>query len=188
MVRRGQHVGDVPGARLVGAARRGRTPSSRAARTARRSPRRRGDRAATDGTPRDTAGCAARNAATRLAVADRRACAALGVVEPGGDRLGPAPVEDAAAHRHQIHHARWPDRRVVGGDVAPRDRGRCRRAPWCRWPARRPRPGRGAACANAHGVAMVESTTRRSSGATRARRATSRDQRARCPARGPAGW
>ena len=78
---RREHVGDVARAILVGVRRRGTTAASRGARSPARWPRRRDARAATGGTPRSPWGGAARNAATRVAVADRRACIASACVE-----------------------------------------------------------------------------------------------------------
>ena len=147
-----------------------------AARSAARWRPHRGASAAKDGDTSPTVGCEARNAATRVAVAERRACAASAASNVARMACGAAPVEDAAAHGHQVHHAvrrsarRW-------WRCSPTCRDRCRRATWCRWRPRRRRLDRAAARVNAHGEAMVVSSTRRRPGArSRALTTTSRSR------------
>ena len=54
----------------------------------------------------------------RVAVAERRAWRSFGIVERRQNRGGATPVEDAAAHRHQIHDGVG-ELRVARRDVAP---------------------------------------------------------------------
>ena len=62
-------------------------------------------------------GCAARNAATFAAVSQRRACLRFGLREVRDDAARAIVVEDAAAHRDQIHDL-VADLGVVRRDVA----------------------------------------------------------------------
>ena len=111
-----------------------------------------------------TFGCEARNAATFAAEAERRACASPARVErrrewprPGASRGCRRAWPSGPSRRWQTG-SRW-------SRGSPTCRDRCRRATWCRWRRRCRRRSSSGGTLNAHGEAMVVSSTSRMPGA-----------------------